>query len=58
MDNVRSSAIQVRLSKARVRQRERGSKTLAIADDKLPPPHAAHRDYLSLDDPSRDIIRL
>ena len=45
---------QQRLSKARIR----GHKTFAICDALEPTPRDSHRDYLSLTDPDRDIIRV
>jgi hypothetical protein len=32
--------------------------TFSIPDVQPPPPRSPHRDYLSLDDPTRDIIRV
>jgi hypothetical protein len=45
---------QQRLSKARIR----GHKTFATCDALEPTPRDSHRDYLSLTDPDRDIIRV
>jgi hypothetical protein len=44
---------QQRLSKARLRP----TKTFAIHAAPEPPPRSPHRDWLALDDPTRDIIR-
>jgi hypothetical protein len=46
------TAAQKRLSKAR----SRPTRTFSIPDVQ-PPPRPSHRAWLSLDDPSRDIIR-
>jgi hypothetical protein len=44
---------QQRLSKARLRP----TKTFATAVIDAPPPRSPHRDWLALDNPTRDIIR-